>query len=209
MRSKKLVVCAMLIALGTILSIIQPFALPFGGGVTLASMMPICLIGFIYDTKTGILSSLCFAVLQMFLGAGAISAAFLPGEDQMVLGNAILMCVLDYLVAYMVLGLSGIFKNRIENAGVAIVCGSVFVTTLRYITHIASGYILWGSYAEWFFGQEGFYAFGAKILGAYQGNALAFIYSVVYNGLYMIPEIIITAAVTPMVYAALKKAKVV
>jgi len=199
----------MLIALGTILSLIQPFALPFGGGVTLASMMPICLIGFIYDTKTGLLSALCFAVLQMFLGAGTITAAFLPGEDQMILGNAVLMCVLDYIVAYMVLGLSGVFKNKIKNTGLAVMIGSVFATTLRYVTHIISGYILWGSYAEWFFGQEGFYSFGATVLNAFTGNALALIYSIVYNGLYMIPEIIITAAVTPIVYTALKKARAV
>ena len=199
----------MLIALGTILSLIRPFALPFGGEVTLASMMPICLIGFIYGAKTGVLSSLCFAVLQMLIGAGTITAAFLPGENQMVLGNGILMCVLDYLVAYMVLGFSGIFKNKIKNSGVAIVSGSIFATALRYITHIISGYILWGSYAEMFFGQEGFYAFGAKILTTFHGDALAFIYSLVYNGLYMVPEISITAATVPIVYAAIKKAKIV
>ena len=209
MKSKKLVTCAMLIALGTILSIIKPFALPFGGGVTLASMMPICLIGFIYGIKCGLISALCFAVLQMFLGAGVISAAFLPGEDQMVLTKAILMVVLDYIIAYVVLGFSGVFKNKIKNAGAAVMMGAVFATTLRYIVHIISGYILWGSYAEWFFGQEGFYAFGATVLNEFTGNALALIYSIVYNGLYMIPEIAITALVTPMVYTALKKARAV
>ncbi|MBR6719411.1 MAG: energy-coupled thiamine transporter ThiT, partial [Clostridia bacterium] len=59
MKTKKLVVCAMLIALGSVLSVIQPFALPFGGGITLASMMPVCLIGMIYGMKTGVLSALC------------------------------------------------------------------------------------------------------------------------------------------------------
>lgn len=199
----------MLIALGTILSLIQPFALPFGGGVTLASMMPICLIAFIYDTKTGLLSAVCFAVLQMFLGAGVISAAFLPGDDQMIFGKAVLMVLLDYVIAYSVLGLSGIFKNKIKNTGLSVMVGSIFATFLRYITHIISGYILWGSYAESFFGQEGFYAFGVSILNSFTGNALALIYSIVYNGLYMVPEIIITAAVTPIVYTALKKARAV
>ena len=209
MKSKKLVTCAMLIALGTILSIIKPFALPFGGGVTLASMMPICLIGFIYGVKTGLISALCFAVLQMLLGAGVISAAFLPGEDRMIFTKAILMVLLDYIVAYAVLGFSGVFKDKIKNTGAAVISGAVFATGLRYVVHIISGYILWGSYAEWFFGQEGFYAFGATVLNTFTGNALALIYSVVYNGLYMIPEIIITAAITPVVYAALKKARVV
>ncbi|MDO5479185.1 MAG: ECF transporter S component, partial [Clostridia bacterium] len=128
MKTKKLVVCAMLIALGSVLSVIQPFALPFGGGITLASMMPVCLIGMIYGMKTGVLSALCFSVIQMFLGASTISAAFLPGEDQMILWKAILMCLLDYTLAYTVLGLSGIFKNKIKNDEVAILAGSAFVT---------------------------------------------------------------------------------
>ena len=207
MKTKKLVVCAMLVALGTVLSVIQPFALPFGGGITLASMMPVCLIGMIYGMKTGVLSALCFSVLQMFLGASTISAAFLPGDDQMVLWKAILMCLLDYTLAYTVLGFSGIFKDKIKNEGTAVMAGAAFTTFLRYVLHIASGYILWGSYAEWFFGQEGFYAFGEKILASFSGNGLAFIYSVIYNGLYMVPEIIITALVTPIVYKALKKSK--
>ena len=209
MKTKKLVVCAMLVALGTVLSVIQPFALPFGGGITLASMMPVCLIGIIYGWKTGILSAFCFSVLQMFLGAGTISAAFLPGEDQMVLWKAILMCLLDYTLAYTVLGFSGIFKNKIKNEGTAVMAGAAFTTFLRYVLHIASGYILWGSYAEWFFSQEGFYSFGENILANFSGNALAFIYSVIYNGLYMVPEIIITAVVTPIVYTALKKGKAI
>lgn len=209
MKTKKLVVCAMLIALGSVLSVIQPFALPFGGGITLASMMPVCLIGMIYGMKTGVLSALCFSVIQMFLGASTISAAFLPGEDQMILWKAILMCLLDYTLAYTVLGLSGIFKNKIKNEEIAILAGSATVTFLRYVAHILSGYILWGSYAEWFFSQEGFYAFGGKILETFSGNALAFIYSVIYNGLYMVPEIIITALVTPIVYTALKKGKAI
>ncbi len=199
----------MLVALGSVLSVIQPFALPFGGGITLASMMPVCLIGIIYGWKTGVLSALCFSVIQMFLGASTISAAFLPGEDQMLLWKAILMCLLDYTLAYTVLGFSGIFKDKIKNEGVAVMAGAAFTTFLRYVLHIASGYILWGSYAEWFFSQEGFYSFGGKILESFSGDGLAFIYSVIYNGLYMIPEIIITAIVTPIVYTALKKSKAI
>ncbi len=209
MKTKKIVVCAMLIALGTVLSVIQPFALPFGGGITLASMMPICLIAVIYGTKEGLISAFAFSVLQMFLGASTISAAFLPGEDQMVLGKAILMCFLDYTLAYTVLGFSGIFMKKLKNKSAAASLGALFTTALRYLAHIISGYILWGSYAEWFFSQEGFYAFGEKILNAFSGNLLAFIYSVIYNGLYMIPEIIITAAIIPFVYTALKKSKAI
>ncbi len=207
MKTKKIVVCAMLVALASVLSVFRPFSLPFGGGITIASMMPVCLIAIIYGNREGLISAFAFSIIQMFLGASTISAAFLPGEEQMILGKALLMCFLDYTLAYTVLGFSGVFMKKVKAKPLAASLGALLTTTLRYLAHILSGYILWGSYAEWFFSQEGFYAFGGKILGAFSGNALALIYSVIYNGLYMIPEIIITAAVTPVIYTALKKSK--
>ena len=58
-----------------------------------------------------------------------------------------------------------------------------------------TGAIFFGAWAEWFFTQEGFYAIGGKIMDTFSGSGLAIIYSIFYNGLYMIPEIIITAIV--------------
>ena len=55
---------------------------------------------------------------------------------------------------------------------------------------IISGYVLFGTYAEWFFSQS---SWGQAILEKLHGNLLMFVYSVIYNGLYMVPEIIITA----------------
>ena len=66
---------------------------------------------------------------------------------------------------------------------------------LRYLVHIVSGAIFYGAYAEWFFTQEGFYSIGEKILGTFSGSSLAIAYSIFYNGLYMVPEIIITTVV--------------
>ncbi len=209
MKTKKMVSCAMMLAIAMVLSMLKPFALPFGGGITLASMMPICLIAYIYGTKTGLISAFVYSIIQMLLDPGVISAAFLPGEDQMLFGKAVLMCLLDYILAFGVLGLAGIFKERVKNDFAAVTLGALLVTFLRYICHIASGYILWGSYAEWFFSQEGFYEIGAGILSTFSGQTLALIYSLFYNGLYMIPEIIITTIITPMVFVALKKSKAV
>ena len=208
-KTKKMVTCAMLLGTASVLSMLKPFALPFGGGITLASMMPICLIAYIYGTRTGLLSALVYSIIQMLLDPGVISAAFLPGEEQMILGKAILMCLLDYVLAFTVLGLGGIFKTQFKSDFAAVSLGVFFATTLRYLCHIISGYILWGSYAEWFFSQEGFYKIGKDILAAFSGQGLALIYSIFYNGLYMIPEIIITTAVTPLIFQALKKGKTI
>ena len=107
--------------------------------------------------------------------------------------NALIMCLLDYVVAFTVLGFGGLFRNKIKNSGVALMVGSLVALGARYIAHIASGYILFAGYAEWFFTQEGFPAWGAKLVESLNPGMLGFLYSVVYNGMYMIPEMILTA----------------
>ena len=107
---------------------------------------------------------------------------------------------MDYILAYTVVGLGGIFRRRIRNAALGVTLGTVFALSLRYIVHTISGAVFFGSWAEWFFTQEGFYDIGGYIMTYCPVNLLPLIYSVFYNGLYMIPEIIITSAVAPVVY---------
>ncbi|MBQ2696959.1 MAG: energy-coupled thiamine transporter ThiT [Clostridia bacterium] len=203
MKTKRLVISAMLIAIATVLSVFQPFQLPFGGGITIASMLPIVLIAFTYGTRWGLFSAFIFSLLQLLLGAKTVSAFFLPGEDQMTLWKALSVCILDYIVAYTVLGFGGILKNKMKHKTTAICLGSVIALSLRYVVHIVSGALFFGAWAEWFFTQEGFYAIGEKIMETFSGNTLALIYSVFYNGTYMLPEIIITAILTPIIYKTL------
>ena len=206
MKTKKLVTSAMLIAIATVLSVFQPFQLPFGGGITIASMMPIVLIAFCFGTRWGLWSAFIFSLLQLLLGAKTVSAFFLPGEDQMIIWQAVIVCVLDYILAYTVIGFGGIFKSKIKNRTVSVCIGSVFALVLRYLVHIISGAIFFSAWAEWFFGQEGFYRFGSAILENFSGNSLSLLYSVIYNGTYMLPEIVITAILTPIVYKAITAA---
>lgn len=205
MKSKKIVLSAMLIAIAVVLSFIQPFQLPFGGGVTLASMMPIVLIAFVFGTKWGLFSAFVFSLLQMVTGFKTVAAFFMPGDSQMTLVSAIFVCIIDYILAYTVLGFGGVFKDKIKNNTVAITLSAVTACSLRYIMHIVSGAIFFGAWAEWFFTQEGFYKIGEKIMQTFSGGSLAVVYSLFYNGLYMIPEIIITAIITPIIYKVLEK----
>lgn len=205
-KTKKLVTSALLIATATVLSLIQPISLPFGGGITAASMMPIVLCAFIFGAKSGLFAAFIFSLLQLALGGKAISAMFMPGDGQMVLWQAVIVCLSDYIVAYTVIGLGGIFKNKMKSEEMAICLGSGFALLLRYIVHIISGAIFYGAWAEWFFSQEGFYKIGQTILENFSGSLLSIIYSVFYNGLYMIPEIIITMIITPVIYKLIKKA---
>ena len=197
-KTKRITESAMLIALAVVLeivgrSIIPP--MPFGGQLTLCAMLPIVLISYRHGVKWGITAGFGYALVQMALGADTVSAAFQPGYfgDGTMILNAIIMCALDYLLAYTLLGLGGIFRDKITHSGLALMLGSIVALAGRYVAHILSGYILFSGWAEWFFTQEGFYAWGATLVEQLSPNMLGFVYSVVYNGMYMVPEIILTA----------------
>ncbi len=194
----RLVESALLIAIAAVIELVSKtlgLELPFGGTITLASMFPIVLIAYKYGTKWGLLSGFTYSLVQMLLGAKTVSAMFLPGDDQMVLWQAICICLLDYVLAYTLLGLGGIFKGKFKKPAAELALGAFVALLLRYLVHIVSGAIFYGAYAEWFFTQEGFYSIGEKILGTFSGSSLAIVYSIFYNGLYMVPEIIITTVV--------------
>ena len=195
-RTQALTLGAIMIAFSTSISAIcavMPFLnLPFGGGFTIASMLPIILVAYMYGTKWGLLTAFAYSVMQILLGFNTVSAFFMPGDSQMIWWRAVLVVLIDYVIAYTVLGLGGIFRKKLSPTK-AIVFGSIFAISLRYIAHIVSGAIFFGAWAEWFFTQEGFYAWGQNILNTFSGAGLATIYSIIYNGTYMIPEIIITA----------------
>ncbi len=202
-KVRRLTVSGMMLALSTVLAIICayiPFLnLPFGGGFTVASMLPIVIVAYMYGTKWGLFTAGCYSLIQIVLSltqgkGGTVIALFLPeSDDYMGVGAAILIIVIDYVVAYTLLGLGGIFRNKIKNKTISLVLGTIVALSLRYLAHIASGYIFYGAWAEWFFTQEGFYSIGGVILDLFSGKALSLVYSAFYNGLFMIPEIIITA----------------
>ena len=199
-KTRRLTESAMLLCIAIVLEITAKLfipELPFGGQITLVSMLPIVLISYRHGVKWGFVAAFTYALLEMALGAKTVSAAFLPGyfgEGRMLL-NALAMCFMDYIAAFTVLGLGGIFRNRIQNRGAALACGSLVALGARYLCHIVSGYILFGSYAEWFFTQDGFPAWGANLVNSLNPTVLSILYSLVYNGMYMVPEMILTAIV--------------
>ena len=197
-KTKLLTASAVLIAMAVVLelvgrTIIPP--MPFGGQLTLVSMLPIVLASCRHGVKWGLTTGFAYALVQMALGADTVSAAFPPGYfgDSAMLGTAVLMCLLDYIQAYTLLGLGGCFREKIANKGLALMCGSLVALGGRYLAHILSGYILFAGWAEWFFTQEGFPAWGAALVESLSPALLGLTYSVVYNGLYMVPEMILPA----------------
>jgi thiamine transporter len=188
------VMIAFAISISAICSAVPFLNLPFGGAFTIASMLPIIVVAYMYGTKWGLLTAFVYSFMQMLLGFNTVSSFFLPGDSQMIFHRAIIVCLIDYVVAYTVLGLGGVFRKKF-GARKALCLGSIFAITLRYLAHIVSGAIFFGTWAEWFFTQEGFPAWGQAILNSLSGDTLSLVYSIIYNGTYMIPEIIITAVV--------------
>ena len=207
-QTQRLTTSAVMLALAMVLAMVCaliPFLnLPFGGGFTVASMLPIVIISYMYGMKWGFFSAAIYSVIQvvmdLYLGKGStLIALFMPNsEDYMGIGAAIAILIIDYLVAYTLLGFGGAFR-KMKNKTLALTLGVVLALSLRYLAHIVSGYIFYGAWAEWFFTQDNFYAIGGWILDTFSGEGLAIIYSIFYNGLYMIPEIIITAVASVIV----------
>ena len=197
-KTRKITESAMLLAIAIVLELVAKMfipEMPFGGQVTLVSMLPVVLISYRHGMRWGFVAAFTYALLEMAMGAKTVSAAFLPGYfgDGAMIVNALLMCLLDYVAAFTVLGLGGIFRKRIQNPAKALACGALVALGARYLCHILSGYILFSGYAEWYFTQEGFPAWGAGLVENLNPVVLGITYSVVYNGMYMIPEMVLTA----------------
>ena len=187
MKTKRLTESAMLLSVAIVLEFISKMfipEMPFGGQVTFVSMLPVVLISYRHGVKWGLVTGVAYALIEMAIGAKTVAAAFQPGYfgDGIMLLNALIMCALDYLVAFTVLCL-----------------GSIVALGARYLSHIGSGYILFSGWAEWFFTQEGFPAWGAALVESLSPNMLGFVYSLVYNGMYMVPEMILTAIAAALI----------
>lgn len=174
-RSKKLSVqqlafCAVAIALGTVLSNIKVFSFPTGGSITLLSMLVICLPGYWFGLGAGILTGVAYGVLQMLV-------------DPYILFPAQL--VVDYLLAFGALGLSGLFCKRKHG----LIPGYILAVLGRYTFAVLSGWLFFGIYA-W----EGW-------------NPLP--YSLAYNAIYIFAEAAVTIVVLllPPVRKALEMVK--
>lgn len=200
-RTQRLILTAMMLAVASVLALLCQF-IPFlnqafGGGFTVASMLPIVIVAYMFGTRWGLFAGFVYAVLQMLMGHSTVAAFFMPSSDSyMQLGYAVLVVLIDYIIAYTVLGFGGIFRRRFGKTP-ALCLGCVVALSLRYLAHIISGAVFFGTWAEWFFSEKG--AFGEAVLGMFSGVSLSVVYSIVYNGMYMIPEIIVTTLIAAVI----------
>ena len=166
MSARMLVEAGVFISLAQILSFIK-YEMPYGGSVTLGSMVPIIIFAIRWGTKRGILVGLVYGFLQFALGT---KFSYHP-----------LGVFLDYIFAFGCLGFGGIFKKNLFS----IISGTALAMFGRFAFHFLSGVILWYTYAP-------------------EGMNI-YLYSLIYNGQYMLPELIITSVIVSALYKPLRK----
>ncbi len=168
--------CSIMVALSTVLSVIKLLDLPYGGSVTIASMLPMVIIAYRHGTLIGLGTSCLTAAIQLLLGLNTLSY-FTTWY------SVLAIILLDYIVAFAVFGLSGIFRGRFRSQGTAILLGTLLSSLLRYVCHVISGATLWAG------------------LSIPTGAAL--VYSLGYNATYMIPETVVLLLATLYVGSSL------
>lgn len=132
---------ALLVAMATLLSLVALFRLPQGGDVTLCSTLPLVVLSYRYGVKWGLLAAFINSLIQLLLGLSNVSYA----AD---FGVAVIIILFDYVIAYTVYGLAGLFKKTKLNQGTALCLGLLVCSLLRYACHAVSGYVVWSEWAE-------------------------------------------------------------
>ena len=138
------------VALAYVLNLIIIYNLPQGGSITLGSMVPILILALRRGPYVGVFGGTVFGIVKLVMGGYWFSLA---------------QVILDYPIAFAVLGIAGYFKKQP-------IVGVVVGVSLRLIAHFIGGVVFFGQWAP-------------PELGPY-------VYSAIYNGSYMVPEMIIS-----------------
>jgi thiamine transporter len=151
-------------ALSAVLYTVRPFTLPYGGAVTLGSMVPTMWLSLRRGVRVGVIAGAVFGILALFidillLGASAIIAT--P-----------IQAVIEYPIAFGLIGLTGTFHRKTVSFATAGAALSVF---LRFLVHYFVGVFVW------------YYVY------AFPAGYGQYVWPLVYNGSFLIVELIISA----------------
>lgn len=152
---------------------------PQGGSISIA-MVPVLLMAYRWGIKGGLLSGLLLGLLQFISGFAQI--------------YVLIQGIIDYFIAFTVVGLAGVFAGQIRSAMANgkkgkwmtyAFLGAFLGSALRYLSHVVSGAVFFGEYAP-------------------EGQPVV-IYSLLYNGTYMLPSFIVSAIIVILVLGAMPK----
>ena len=156
---------ALAIALSFLLSNVRLYRMPQGGSITAVSMLPLMLFSYTFGIIPGLLTGTAYGVLQFLQTPSMLPIAPL---------YAICQIILDYILAFGCMGLAGMFGKSQKDDRIYLPSGIAVASALRFVCSVLSGVLFFAEYA---------------------GNQNPWIYSALYNGSYMLPELILTAVV--------------
>ena len=163
---------AIFVALAQVISYLKFFELPQGGSITVG-MLPIFLFCARWGFGPGMLASITYSLLQLLL-----DGAYAWGWQSM---------IGDYILAFSVLGLAGLFHKQKYGFFTGTVVGCVARFLVAYIV----GATIWAEYMpESFFGMT---------------MTTPWFYSALYNGIYMLIDMILCLAVGALLWKPLGK----
>jgi len=151
-------------ALSAVLYMIRPFTLPYGGSVTLGSMVPTMWLSLRRGVRVGVITGIVFGILALFIDVLFLGAAAVIATP--------LQAVLEYPVAFGLIGLTGMFYKKTVSFATAGAAVSVF---LRFLVHYFVGVFVW------------YYVY------AFPAGYGQYVWPAVYNGSFLIVEFIISA----------------
>ncbi len=166
--AKKIAFAGICVSMSFTLAVIKFSLTQYGGSITIASFVPILIFAYVYGVADGLLVGLIHGLLNFI-------------EDPYILTPATFL--FDYLLAFMSVGLMGFFGklHRKEKGCLPVVLGAITVFLARFCSHLLSGMI--------FFMQDSWVSLPAWAMGN------AFIYSFIYQCLYVPLDALIAIAV--------------
>jgi thiamine transporter len=158
---------AIAVALSFVLGLFVLFKMPFGGSISL-EMIPLILLSLRQGWRVGVVAGVTYGLLDLAIDPFVVHP---------------LQLLLDYPLAFGVLGLAGLFKPTVRGA----VLGATVAVLARFVCHFLSGVVFFASYAP-----EGWNPY---------------IYSAAYNAAYLVPSLLIAIAVVVVLMKALDAAQ--
>ncbi len=130
--TKSIAYAAICIAMSFALSYLRIVKMPQGGSITVASLLPLALYSYMFGTKKGVFAGVIYGLLQAV-------------QDPYVLHPA--QFLLDYFLAFSVIGLAGMFASSKMPAQISFALGALIAGFGRFLCHFLSGIFAFGAFA--------------------------------------------------------------
>ncbi|MBQ3002685.1 MAG: energy-coupled thiamine transporter ThiT [Clostridia bacterium] len=170
--------CGILVAVAVVVSFLQiPWFWANGGSISFVAV-PLVLIGYRHGCGWGFGACMVYGLVDCIIGGG--------------IGWGIVSVILDYVLAYGAIGIAGLFRKKgLLSLELGVLVGNI----ARFAVHFVAGITAWkiavGSTEE--------------IFGMTFGADASVVYSILYNGSYMLPNLILSLVAIPLLYPAIKK----